>query len=296
MRRIVRLPSTIVLSLLLLAGPALAQTGYTLIADEDLYPLALLYRLDLTSGEGEVVGPLGAAAQALAFDAAGTLYAANREDGLLQLDIASGAATPIGPFGVDLHRVHGIAFDSRGVLWMLARPDGAPTTWLYEVDPMSGAASARGPTDRIGSGLAVVGDRLYSTAYQDHDFFLAEIDPEIGEVQLIGSATTDDSVPQDLAGDPARGDLLSLGAPWASTPGFHTPRSMRIDPATGAALDLARLPFTVGLLGTYTQLSGLAIPPVRGALDIPALGTGGAAILIVLLAIAGLLIRRGGLR
>lgn len=296
--RVIRYPLAIVLLQLVLAGPALAQRAYTLVFVDD-GPMALL-RFDPATGSSLLIGPLGAAAEALTADAAGNLYAADRAAGLLAVDPGTGVATPIGPFGVTVARVRGLAFDDAGTLWMLADLPGGPgPQQLFRVDPDTGVATPDVAPVYLPEiellTLAALGGRLYSVGQISFSTFLCEIDLGTGQVALIGEDLAGPAIiPSRMVGDPERGDLFAIAFKELSA--SNTQYTIRVDPATGDLSDRLALPFTVGADATYGRLVGVALGTAPGPLDIPALGAGGAAILIVLLAIAGLLIRCGGLR
>ncbi|MDP3938639.1 MAG: hypothetical protein Q8R92_10950 [Deltaproteobacteria bacterium] len=160
MLRVQALAILTVLFLFLAGGPAEAQVfAYSVSSEGD----DKLYRLDLSTGQENLVGPVGFAdVEGLTFHPlTGVLHGVDAATGtLLNIDRLTGAGTAVGAgagnLGVTVAGL-GLAFDQMGNLWMSA---GSSQT-LYAVDPLSGAASAVGPMGQSVTGLAAFGTTLY---------------------------------------------------------------------------------------------------------------------------------------
>lgn len=245
---------------------------------------ALLYRLDLGTGEATRLGPIGYVdVEGLAMNRDGALYAvsdaglpsegiqggANR-DSLLLLDRTTGAATRVGPLGLSDAGVgdnaldYGLAFTCNGRLWLSADTTGQ----LWEVDVDTGAAREVGNMDVPITGLAAWGDLLFGiSVYPDMQLYL--IDTNTAQVQARGPL----SLPFDFYD--AGLDFDETGGLWAtidylSPPGGDLPPADRndvaeIDPQTGRGRIVA--PITGSDVGSgirMTQFEGLALTGETG--------------------------------
>ena len=176
---------------------------------------AFIYTVDPATAALTFVGDTGlglgtTAVGGLDFRADGTLFAAvnivgaggTGSDHLATIDKTTGAATVIGPFGVE--GMEGIAFDSSGTLWGSRRvfaQQGTPG--LYRINPATGTATSVGPTvDASGTPLAVgvvslqfacdgtlYGGTGHSGVISEPDGGrLVTIDPATGVFTRVGSA------------------------------------------------------------------------------------------------------------
>lgn len=116
-----------------------------------------IYTVNPVTGVGTLVGSTGlglAAVGDLAFNAAGVLYASvnivgdggTGSDNLATINLSTGAATVIGPYGGGLEGMEAISFDSGGQLWG-ARDNhaGLGTPGLYTINTTTGAATLVAP-------------------------------------------------------------------------------------------------------------------------------------------------------
>lgn len=127
-----------------------------------------LFTVDKASGAATLVGqaggqcctaPFGFNMNGLGFSSNGTLYAngfslSGGDSRLYTLNLASGAATDVGPHGVNVGRdlkYSGLAFSADGTLLSLGSFDAASGA-LFTVNPATGAASSLTPPGAYGSG------------------------------------------------------------------------------------------------------------------------------------------------
>lgn len=127
-----------------------------------------LFTVDKNSGAATLVGqaggqcctaPFGFNMNGLGFSSSGTLYAngfslSGGDSRLYTLDLASGAASDVGPHGVNVGRdlkYSGLAFQANGTLLSLGSYDAASGA-LYTVDAATGAATSLTPPGPYGSG------------------------------------------------------------------------------------------------------------------------------------------------
>jgi hypothetical protein len=169
---------------LLLAVNATAQ-GLAFAVFNGPYVDAELHRLNLETGVLTPVGPIGRAVTHIAFDSEGLLYGVDAEnDQLLVIDVFGGAGRVVGPLGVSISDVYGLAFGAGGRLWMAAW-DSAFGPSLYEIDRDTGMATRRFEIaeGHFGS-LAAVGDTLFTASDT-----LAIVDTSTGSIEPIPSST-----------------------------------------------------------------------------------------------------------
>jgi hypothetical protein len=104
-----------------------------------------LIRIDVNTGQGTIVGPLGTAPGGvadIAFSANGTLYGwSEQTDDLVTINLTTGAATVVGNAGIAT-RGSGLAFNAAGTLYLAGNNGNGP---LRTVNPATGLTTA-GPT------------------------------------------------------------------------------------------------------------------------------------------------------
>jgi hypothetical protein len=144
-------------------------------------PGAALHQLELTTGELELVGPIGFPVTHIAFDTSERLLGVDPEgDQLLLINPISGTGVPIGPLGIGILEVKGLTHGDGESLWMTARGDSDGPS-LYEVNSRSGAAIRRaGIAESDLGSLANRGDSVFLATS-----VLAEIDLSTGAVTPI---------------------------------------------------------------------------------------------------------------
>jgi outer membrane protein assembly factor BamB len=127
-------------------GVYLRMMGLAFASDGTLYgssPITQsLYRLDVSTGRPERVGPFGVnGVMDLAFDRGGTLYA-NTTGAIYRVDRVTGAATLVTPVrGAQM--LMGITFDASGTLYAT---NFMSESELYRIDLATGTASLVGRT------------------------------------------------------------------------------------------------------------------------------------------------------
>ncbi len=218
----------------LLACPLAARAqvfGYSVSSEGD----DKLYRLDLTTGQENLVGPVGFAdVEGLSFHPlTGVLHGVDAATGtLLTLDTATGAGSAVGAgagnLGVTVGGL-GLAFDLMGNLWMSAGSDQT----LYTIDPVTGAASIVGPMGQSVTGLAAFGTTLYGLG-GDGTNNLVTIDTLTGAAAPVGPLV-------NLASFSGGGIAFAPDDTlWAITdpPG----ETVTIDKTTGVATLMAKVP------------------------------------------------------
>ena len=113
-----------------------------------------LYTVDPISGAGTLIGDLGYAVNSIAADpTTGIMYGATTSwggsfNGLLQIDLTTGAATEIGAFGGSFWSILGLTFNSSGELFGWHDPSADDPV---RINIMTGEATTLGPgfnTDR----------------------------------------------------------------------------------------------------------------------------------------------------
>lgn len=254
-----------------------------------------LLQLDLETGDLTPVGPFGlpGAVRALALAPDGALYGIeDTGPRLIRIDVATGAAQVVAALDfsepyIDLSE---LTFDACGRLFATGIVGLPPASHpLLEIALATGAV-----TERTAPGS----DEVFSVAARGEELFvwtadgLARIEPETHLPVQVGP------LPDELGGPL---DFDDTGVLWGyglwppgalpnPLPNIHVIH--QIDPEAGAASEpIATLPSSHG---------GLAIAPPPGSclsgtpLAVPALSTGGIAVLVLsLLALGIFLLRRG---
>jgi hypothetical protein len=211
-----------------------------------MYALAALLAVVLvgcSAGEGGTAPRTGLTALAGSTPPAEGLYGIDLTVGLVYIDPATGAATPIGPLGLDVGSA-GADFDCGGTMWAFSAA-GDQAMSLYTVDLATGAASVTRsfavPGLATGSGFEFGPDE--ATPFWRNGPSLYTLDPAAGTVTLVGtggggvSLTMPASCDQFLGGD-CSGEACTLA---------------RIDPATAAVT-------TIGPTGGIAFTSLAAAP------------------------------------
>jgi len=187
------------------------------------------------------VGPIGFAVTGLAFDpTTGALYgttagASADETLLLTIDVATGAGTVVGSFGVGPGPMADIAFDPAGNLYGWREPLADD---LYRIDKTTGAATLVGDSGLITaqSGLAIdaAGNVYFGGG--------------VGEPQVYGLARI----------DPATGASIEF-----------IPYSIQIPVGLGLTFDAAGVLYGIHRVGlSQTERELVIIDPATGALTI----------------------------
>ena len=219
-------------------------TAFSVRSDVD----GLLYRIDLTSGTSTFVGLPGfTSVEGLAFHPGdGRLFAVDdTENRLLTINPQTGAGANVGLFGVDIEEP-GLAIDCSGRVWMSALEFPGAIENLYELDPVTGAATLVGPLGQSVTGLTSRSGLLYGLG-QTPDDNLVTIDTATGAATVIGPLQNERVAGGGLEFD-GNGQLWGL----ADEAG---PRIFTIDPATGRATPRAQVTF---------GFESLAIPGTTG--------------------------------
>ena len=289
------------LALLAPAGAARAQTALTI---DNFGPGGQreLESLDLATGELTPIGPFTLppdlfGVQAITFLRTGELVGVDDLCGvLLQIDPATGQTTVVASLGIQHPqqlRTVGLAADACGGLWLTCEETGAPFgSFLYRIDPATGAAELRGTLPEPIGGLAAAGGLLYGLQFQ---FFpgarLLSLDPqtlEMSEVAVVEDLFAWATYALDVG---PGGELIALGR---FVPLFPTPT-----PEMVVGLNLAGEVTSPPVALEADEVQGLAVAPpagecLAGAVAIPAVSSLGLAALAVILAAAGaaVLLRR----
>ncbi|QEF98259.1 hypothetical protein Mal15_23080 [Stieleria maiorica] len=146
-----------------------------------------LYRVDMTTGQANLVGDTGfQAITGLTFDPASqVLYGGSgASDSLFTLDRVTGAATTVGSFGVDM-RGHGMGYDPQTQRILMT--DGFQDR-LFAVDKTTGAATEIGATglDSVAALAFHTGEnRLYGI--NTNDDTLVRLNTSTGAGEVVGS-------------------------------------------------------------------------------------------------------------
>jgi outer membrane protein assembly factor BamB len=209
----------------------------------------VLWSVDVGRLEATEIGSLGVDWEfgGLAFARDGTLYAYNGLDnGLYTIDPATGAATLVGtdpePYGLDTFDINpltgeAIALDVNDEVWRLDLLTGNATFIANTSAPIDGTASAFGP-----DGTLYEANRLPD--------LLQTIDPATGQVTVVGPlGVYFDGT--SMGFNFADNYLYAMSAP-------HRTDLLRIDPATGAAIELGPVQ---GLLGGNVQYTAATFLP-----------------------------------
>ena len=161
-----------------------------------------LYTIDPSSGAAVEVGSLGLTnANALAFDGDGKLFGATDVGGLFEVNVSTGLATAIGPFGGGLRSDGDIVFAPDGTLYGAALDQG--TGVLVTINPANGQAT------RV-SGAAIGSGSVWGLAYFRSDLYGLTGGAGIAPGELVrinvstGTATRIRSLSFDAGGAAAR--------------------------------------------------------------------------------------------
>ena len=159
---------------ILLSQTSMAQTLYGVSinghTDDNPGPSSL-YTIDETTGAGTLIGNIGYAVNALAFDpTSGKLYASTTAwsgsfNGLLQIDTSTGAATEIGPFGSCFWAILGLSFNSSGELFGWHNPFESD---LVRINKTTGAATTVGESGILTGGHVMAFDNSDSLILVRH--------------------------------------------------------------------------------------------------------------------------------
>lgn len=235
-------------------GYAVNSDGYH-VPDEQIDNL---YRINLSTGESERIGPTGFLdIEGLAFSANGELLGADDEsNSLLRIDDNNANTTAIGGLPGNF-RLPGSQVLDLGLSFtcnaLYASSDSLST--LYLMDEESGEALLIGSTGAPITGLASFGETLYGIGAGEEAPNLYRVDPETGATSLIGPL--DNAAPYVDAGL----DFDSEGRLWAITDRrnvnneSHPSQILQIDTETGVATVVAE---------TLYGIEGLAIAPPGG--------------------------------
>ncbi len=260
------------------ADQANAQASAFMISSEELVVWDLETLDHAPIGATGILGVSG-----LAASPSGDLYALSYfTDDLWRVDPANGAATLVGPLGMNVDVASGLAFDACGGLWMVSGSS------LFGVDPASGTTSLvavlTSPDEEIVA-LTARGDRLLALVAAGPSRQLAWIDPIDGSVERFGSLV---SLPTFQVGL----DFDQSGRLWAffwmdgPIPGPWSSSVVEYDPDTGDAVNVVGM-----VLPPYG--GNLAITPPGGAcptvLEVPTLSPLGLVLLSLFIGLAGAL-------
>lgn len=173
-----------------------------------------------------VLASFALAAPALADPIGYTATTGQNSYSLWRVDLATGNATVVGPFGANLE-VYGLSFSPSGVLYGIASDglDGGQKLWT--IDPATGAATLVGATGvEDGSGLSFTPDgRLWMTDFSGTRT-LYRLDPATGTATAVASG----ALGADIEGLAASCDGTLYGIGDGDFPFLY-----RIDTTTGVA-------------------------------------------------------------
>ena len=169
-----------------------------------------LYVIDEATGAGTLIGDIGYAVNSIAFDpTAGLMYGATTSwsgdfNGLLLINLSTGAATEIGAFGAGFTSILGLSFNSSGELIGWHDPDADDPV---RIDKATGAATTLGP----GTGTA-----QQVLAFDNSDKLILAQGSSVYEINTITGVAT---LTETLHFDPGHGgaDINNItGDLWAS--------------------------------------------------------------------------------
>ncbi len=190
--------------LILLAATGASAQGVAFAVLNGPYSNAELHRVDLFSGELTLAGAIGFPVTHIAFDPTGTLFGVNfSQNQLITIDVMHGSGAVVGPFGVTVSDVKGLAFTDDGRLWMAAEDDAHGPS-VYQIDMDTGQATwFAGLVESYFGSLAGNGETLLLASYS-----LAEMDLSTGVISPIPTS--------DFAIWSARAiDFDDLGTLWS---------------------------------------------------------------------------------
>lgn len=252
---------------------AAATTGYGgpySIHNYDLVKIDPWYQTRTVIGTG---GPL---LSAIEYSVDGFIYGVNPvADTLERIDPATGLTETIGPLGFDLDWLADLDEDAQGQLWMLVPGPGR----LYSIDRTSGAATLDCQADDIEiTGLVSIGDTMYTTTWAQNP----PPGPGCGLEYLGGPVLY-----LELGPD---GWVNGLYYQWVT---WHWGYDIfyRMNPTSGEYQELGR--FFSGLTDSMWSLTFDPTEQPPSARPIPILEWPGRALMIILLALAGIGVIRG---
>lgn len=225
-----------------------------------------LWRINLSSGEAERIGPLNVTGtvnsdvEALALESRTFLYGVDdATDSLLAIDTTTGQAVTLNGntdnLGLGLQGNPldpGMAFACDGRLLM----SSVTRRTLYRLDKLAGQAHVIGGEGRLAvkiGDIAVRGQNIYGIGV-DGDEGLYRIDPDSGMVELIGPLGIDIALAKAGLDFDTSGNLWAIGHIVDDAGQPQPSRILRIDPVTGRA--------TLGAT-TLTGVKSLAVARVQ---------------------------------
>lgn len=258
------------LLMLIVALPvgAVADGPYTILDGSHLC------QIDLPTGAISIVGPISTAAHCLVFLDDGFLYGINvYDDVLVRFDPGTGASTVIGPLGVDLVNDLGVdcTVDDSGQMWLLDHHS------LYSVHASTGAATR--VCEQSNPDVHLIGlEAAAGTMYTNVEWPTTPVNLDCGLTELGIQGDWIDSGPENRL---YAIDLVVSPWTWESDSFLYL-----FDPATGTSEPVATV--------ENAELIGLAFPQrLQQPAAVPALRSGSAILLVLLLGLAAvLLIRR----
>jgi hypothetical protein len=201
-----------------------------------------------------LIAALGPQSRAAVLYAVGTFQPA-QDATLYRIDTSTGAATAIGPTGVD--RLGGLAFDAAGTLF------GYTSGMLYTLNTQTGAATPVGP---LGLSLPEGGlsfrpsdGTLFGFGSLAAGDVLVTINTQTGAATVVGQLGPEGRDPSGLTFTP-QGELYAL----ATRDGLPD-TLIRIDPQTAAVTTIGQLGTNISL-ATAPTVAGLEFHPETNVL------------------------------
>jgi hypothetical protein len=176
---------TLAIAMLALAPAAANAQELAYVVFNGPYSDAELQRLDLETGELAPVGPVGHPVTHIAFDSEGLLFGVDAaNDQLIAIDVFGGTGAVVGPLGVGIFDVWGMASGAGDRLWMAAWDDALGPS-LYEIDRTTGEATRLFEiSEQYFGSLAASDDTLFTASYS-----LAIVDTTTGSIEPIPSSS-----------------------------------------------------------------------------------------------------------
>ena len=219
---------------------------------------ANIYTVNPATGVGTLLGPTGLAFAAvgdLAFSPSGVLYASvnivgdggSGSDNLATINLSTGAATVIGPYGGALDGMEAISFDSGGQLWG-ARDGhaGTGTPGLYTINTTTGAATLVAP---------IVGVSIVSLQWACDGTLFG------GSGRSSGAATDGGRL---VRINPANGSFTFVGGVAATGAGGLSLGGLAFANACASGIPTLS-PWSLAALGALILLAGVAVLRIRSA-------------------------------